>query len=125
MKKLISFCLLLFFSCHSAPKNILPPSQMKSVLWDVMQADEMADYYAAKDSSFKTMIKHVAYYEAIFSIHKTNKETFVKSLNYYEAHPEKLKTILDSLQSFAEKMQKNDTLKKHRLDSAKKKATLP
>lgn len=125
MQKLISFCFVLLLGCHSAPKNILPPSQMKSVLWDVMQADEMADYYAAKDSLFKTMKKHVAYYEAIFSIHKTSKETFVKSLNYYEAHPEKFKIILDSLQSFAEKMQKTDTLKKRQLDSTKKKMTLP
>lgn len=125
MKKWISFCLLLLNGCHSAPENILPPSQMQSVLWDVMQADEMTDFYAAKDSSFKTMKKHVGYYQTIFSIHKIKKENFVKSLNYYEAHPAKFKTILDSLQSFAEKMQKADTLKKPRLDSSAKKKILP
>lgn len=125
MKNAILFCLIFLVGCHSSPENILPQDQMQSVLWDMMQADEMADYYAAKDSTFKTMKKHVEYYQTIFSLHKTNKQTFINSLNYYEAHPEKFQSVLDSLQIFSEKAQKADSLKKRLFDSAGKKPIQP
>lgn len=122
MKKCISFLLFFAVSCNSTPKNVLLPSQMQSVLWDVMQADEMADYYSGKDSSFKTMKKHIAYYQTIFSIHNTTKTIFVNSLNYYESHPEKFKKIVDSLQSYSERLQNVDTIKKTKIDTSKTKS---
>lgn len=113
MRKLV----ILFFtvsivSCQSSiPKDVLPPKKMQAVLWDVMQADAMAEYYSTKDSSFLSLAKHADYYQKIFSIHKISKEDFKKSLAYYENHPAILKTILDSLQSVGEQLQKSDSLK--------------
>ncbi len=113
MKRLKYFVFIVcLFSCHSSvPKDVLPPQKMESVLWDVMQADEMADYYSGKDSSFRSLSKHVDYYQKIFAIHTISKDDFTKSLAYYEDHPNTLKAILDSLQSFGERLQK-DSLKK-------------
>jgi hypothetical protein len=109
----ILFCIAFLFSCKSSvPKNVLPPKKMQAVLWDVMQADEMAEYYSGKDSSFHGLQKHVDYYLEIFSIYKITKQDFTRSLLYYENHPAAFKTILDSLQSFGERLQKADTLKK-------------
>jgi hypothetical protein len=109
----ILFFIVFLFSCKSSvPKDVLPPKKMQAVLWDVMQADEMAEYYSAKDSSFRGLGKHVDYYQKIFSIHKITKQDFTRSLSYYENHPAAFKTILDSLQSFGERTQKADTLKK-------------
>ncbi len=107
---LLGFCIL---SCKSSvTKDVLPPKKMQAVLWDVMQADEMSEYYSAKDSAFRSLPKHVDYYQKIFSIHKITKDDFTKSLSYYENHPAAFKTILDSLQSFAERQQKADSSKK-------------
>jgi len=104
---------VLFFSCKSSvPNDVLPPKKMQAVLWDVMQADEMAEYYSASDSSFMGLSKHVDYYQKVFAIHKIKKEDFTRSLTYYENHPGRLKPILDSLQSFGQRLQSADSLKK-------------
>jgi hypothetical protein len=108
----ILFFVVLLFSCKSSvPKDVLPPKKMQAVLWDVMQADEMAEYYSGKDSTFRGLAKHVDYYQKVFSIHKINKEDFTRSLTYYEDHPASFKIVLDSLQNFAERLQKADSLK--------------
>jgi Domain of unknown function (DUF4296) len=112
-----------FLSCKSSiPKDVLSPKKMQAVLWDVMQADELAEYYSTKDSSFKNLGKHADYYEKIFSLHKITKEDFTKSLSYYENHPTALKPILDSLQSFGERLQRADSLRhpNHPVDTVRK-----
>lgn len=107
---ILSVCIL---SCKSTvPKDVLPPKKMQAVLWDVMQADEMAEYYSAKDSTYNGLSKHAESYQKIFSIHQITKEDFSKSLNYYQNHPAILKTVLDSLKSFGERMQRADSLTK-------------
>jgi hypothetical protein len=127
--RILIFCVCIFSCQSSIPKDVLPPQKMQGVLWDVMQADEMAEYYSAKDSSYRELSKHVDYYQKIFSIHKISKGDFTKSLAYYESHPVSFKPILDSLQSFGEKLQRADSLKKVKVpaikDSAAKKKPLP
>lgn len=91
---------------------MLPPKKMQAVLWDVMQADEMAEYYSQKDSSFKELSKHADYYQKVFAIHKISKSDFARSMKYYQDHPASLKPILDSLQSFGQRSQDNDSLQK-------------
>lgn len=109
---LVLFFVVLLISCKSSvSKDVLPPKKMQAVLWDIMQADEMADYYAAKDSTFRGLVKHVDYYQKVFSIHKITKEDFTRSLTYYEDHPTSFKIVLDSLQNFAERLQRADSLK--------------
>ena len=115
------------FSCQSSvPKDVLPPKKMQAVLWDVMQADEMAEYYSVKDSSFRRLDKHADYYQQIFSLHKITKEDFTKSLSYYENHPAALKSILDSLQSIGERLQRADSAKhpNHPVDTVRKRPFL-
>lgn len=126
----IFFFAVFIYSCKSSdPGDILPPKKMQSVLWDVMLADEMTEYYAGTDSTFRSLSKHADYYQKIFSIHKVSKEDFTRSLAYYESHPSQLKPILDSLQSFGQRLQNADTLKKSPpsvlIDSNLKKSRLP
>jgi len=108
-----SFLLLfiLFLSACSSQdtKGVLPPPRMQSVLWDVMRSDELASYYAQKDSSFNNMQQHTDYYQEILSIHGISKNEFRASLKYYLSHPARFKVILDSLQSFAERAQRQST----------------
>jgi len=127
MKKLIiCFFVFIIVSCQSSvPKNVLPPAKMQSVMWDMMQADAMAEYYSSRDSALTDLAKHVNNYQNVLAIHKISKEDFKRSLTYYQSHPSKLKPIFDSLQTFTEKTQATDTSKKknHPVipDSVKKK----
>lgn len=116
MRRSIVFLSVVAFllSCGSSvPKDVLPRAKMRSVLWDMMQADGMAEYYSAKDTSFRGLAKHVNYYNQVFAIHKISKEQFSKSLVYYENHPSDFKIILDSLHNYAQRLQTAaDTLKR-------------
>ena len=97
----------ILISCGpSIPKDVLPPDKMKLVLWDIMQADELAEYNLTKDSSFNSLEKHIVYYQDVLTIHKVKKVQFSKSLAYYSNNPELFKVVLDSLQSFGERLQK-------------------
>jgi len=96
----------IIISCGpSVPKDVLPPEKIKLVLWDIMQADELAEHRSISDSSFTSLAKHVDYYQSVLTIHKISKEQFTNSINYYTNHPEVFKIVLDSLQSFGERMQ--------------------
>lgn len=101
-----SLTCLLLVSCSGSkvPEDVLPPQKMQAVLWDAMLADEMAGYYVQKDSSLSALSKHAELYQQVFSIHKISKDDFKKSLRYYEAHPDLLKPIFDSLQKKSEKI---------------------
>lgn len=110
---LLFFFAIVIFSCKSSiPSDVLPPKKMQAVLWDVMQADALAEYYAMSDSMFTGLSKHIDYYQQVFEIHKINKEHFTRSLAFYENHPSSLKPILDSLQSLGQRLQNADTLEK-------------
>jgi Domain of unknown function (DUF4296) len=120
--RLFSIIILFFlFSCQSSvPKNIIAPKKMQAVLWDMMQADEIAEY-PLNDSSFLNLSKHVDYYQKVLAIHKISREDFKRSLTYYENHPGTFKNILDSLQSYGERLQHADSAKQpatpHKTDS--------
>lgn len=102
MRKYAALGYLIFvFSCtrkQSVPDSILSPDKMGPVMWDIMRADELAEFYSYKDSSFKTIAKHDSLYQTIFNIHKTSRGTFKSSVAYYQNHPDLLKIIIDTIQ---------------------------
>src|SRR5438067_1469932 len=93
---------LVLISCNhqqSIPKNILQPSKMQAVLWDLLRADEVVNFYIVKDSTYRTLEKRTNLYQSVFKIHNISKTEFKNSLRFYEDHPEFLKPIVDSMQS--------------------------
>ena len=97
--------LLLLFSCKQKtkiPDTILPVDKMEKVLTDMLRADE---FYNQKqmDSATIDSFHRTNLYKAVLTLHKTNKDEFRKSLNFYESHPDLLKTVLDSMHSKANK----------------------
>lgn len=71
---------------------------MEAVLYDVITADELADFSVMQDSTFRLLSKRTSIYDSIFQAHSITKEGFKKSLKFYQGRPDLLKTILDSLQ---------------------------
>lgn len=99
-------CLLLLYSCSnepSVPKGVLTPKKMEAVLYDAVLADEWVGFAGLQDSTFRLFSKSTALYDSILHIHDVTKETFQKSLQFYQQHPDILKDILESLR------QKTDT----------------
>src|SRR5437588_2283437 len=103
MKKLITIIFtLLLTSCSSGdkvPKDILPIDKMKTIIWDLSLADNMASekYVMKKDSQ---RIMATGLYQKIFSLYKIDRKSFYKSYAYYEAHPPALKELFDSVNTY-------------------------
>ncbi|MEO6819131.1 MAG: DUF4296 domain-containing protein [Ginsengibacter sp.] len=94
------FLLLSLVACSSkenAPSNVLPDSKMKSVLWDVMRAEFLAQHNARKDSTINLNAETRVLTEKVFEIHKISAKDFDRSYNWYTAHPDQMQLMLDSL----------------------------
>ena len=102
MRNLACIILFLFFSAcigkNNPPSDIIQKDSMKSIMWDMIQADQYAKQFLAKDSA-KINVKEetIKLYEQVFQIHHITKNEFEKSYQYYLAHQDLYKLIFDSL----------------------------
>lgn len=97
---LFLFCCL--FGCYgSSTKEILDVNEMKVIMWDMMKADELYTFQQVKDSTLRLQKKNLDYYEIVFAHHKISRETFYKAYAYYEAHPLKMKELIDTLDQYS------------------------
>jgi hypothetical protein len=103
MKKRFAFIfIVLLTACSSGdkmPKDVLPVSKMKAIIWDMSLADNMAsEKYAIKRDSQRIMVTGL--YQKIFNLHKIDKASFYKSYAYYEAHPTEMRVLFDSVNAY-------------------------
>ena len=113
---LIIFISAFFFSCQeSTPFGIIKPSKMKEILWDVLKADALSHEIVKSDPSKSLSDENIRLTKKVFLIHNITEEQFQKSYSYYIQHPDKMKTMLDSLN--AEQVRKStiEIQQKHRL----------
>ena len=66
------------------PRGILSKDSMQSIMWDIIQADQYASQYLARDS-VKSNIKPqtIRLYQQIFDLHGITREEFEKSYQFY------------------------------------------
>lgn len=91
---------ILLVSCYSenkVPKDIMQPSEMKNVLWDIISAQSLANELMLKDSSLTITAEMKVLSQKVFEIHKTDSTHFNKSYSWYIRHPLVLKPIFDSM----------------------------
>lgn len=99
MKKILSFAVIIAFllaGCNQSGKKI-PANEMKAIMWDMVCADELY----AEDSLVRIKKDNFRLYEQVFAAHKISKEAFYSSLHYYQSHPDDLKLLMDSLQTYS------------------------
>jgi len=95
---LISLILVFFYSCkESVPSGIIKPAKMQEILWDVLRADVLSQQISSRDSSKVLAEENVRLTKRVFAIHNVTEEQYQKSYSWYTRHPDKMKTILDSL----------------------------
>jgi hypothetical protein len=95
--------LILFFSCTQKtkiPDAILPPDKMEKLLMDMLRAEEFLNQ-RQPDSAIVDSFNRIKLYQSVLALHKTTKEDFKKSFTFYEAHPDLLKVVLDSMHNKA------------------------
>jgi hypothetical protein len=99
-------CLILFSACSnkdSIPKGIIEQKAMQKVVWDILQADEVAFQNKLKDTTILLKAESFRLYDQVFAIHRTSRDQFYKSYAYYQRHPHLYKALMDSVKSIARK----------------------
>ncbi len=99
-KIFIVIAIIFLFSCqnnNNVPKGILPPSKMQMVLWDVLRADALTFDFIKKDSLKKPEAENIKLQMQIFDFHKTTKDEFYNSYQFYKTHPNMMQPLLDSM----------------------------
>lgn len=86
---------------YKVPKNIIAPEKMEKILWDMIVADRYSGTFLIKDSTKNLKEETFKLYEQVFSIHKINRDQFVKSFKFYLDRPDISRAMLDSLATHA------------------------
>ena len=118
---------ILLFGCikdNKIPKDVIPQNQMRKIMWDLMRADAYVSDFVMKDSTCDKKAESASLYEKIFDIHSTTRETFKKSLAFYQSRPDLFKAISDSLRIDEKKSQQYPEEKKPQIDSTFRKMKL-
>jgi len=118
---------ILLFGCikdNKIPKDVIPQNQMRKIMWDLMRADAYVTDFIIKDSTRDKKAESTRLYEEIFDIHATTRETFKKSLAFYQSRPDLFKVISDSLRSDEKKSQEYPGEKKPQIDTTLRKMKL-
>ncbi len=102
----ILFTLFTMASCgdDKVPADIIEPTKMENVLWDMLRAEEMAQLQFIKDSTIAAFHRHSAAYDRVFKEHDITKEEFQQSFKFYQGRPDLLKPIFESLHARSEKI---------------------
>ncbi len=91
--------MLIFFSCgERRPSDVISFNDMRSVIWDMMRADQfMGDFIFAKDSLANKTAVSAKWYGEVLALHKISQAEFKKSYEYYSSHPKLMKDLMDSV----------------------------
>ena len=97
---IILICSLVACKNNSIPKDVLPEERMRSIMWDMLRADEYVMNTLARDSS-RTVKQHLnEQYNKVFAIHKIQGTQFYKSYQYYQQDPILHKRLMDSVYAY-------------------------
>ena len=80
------------------PKDILPEAKMRTVMWDIMRADEWVTYEQTQDTTVDRYKRSTELYQKVFQLNGITDSQFKKSFRYYQTRPHLLKPLFDSLQ---------------------------
>jgi len=87
-------------SCGRNHASVLSISEMKPVMWDMLNADNWNFQVSVLDTTSKNKKNNIILYNKIFKQYDITREQFYNSYKYYELHPELMKTLVDSVEAY-------------------------
>jgi hypothetical protein len=101
---LIFFITSLFYQCTSPdkmPPDVLPVDKMKSTVWDLMKASELAANDTIHHKEINLKDEETMLFQRVFELHHIDKNTFYKSYNFYLQNSQWNGILLDSVNIMA------------------------
>ena len=71
------------------------------MLWDLFRADGLTQTRILKEGNLKQDEENAAVFQKVFASHQLKKEAFFKSYEYYLAHPDQFKILMDSISAMS------------------------
>ncbi len=115
--------IILISSCgnkNNLPADVLKPDEMRGVLWDVMLSDAFTTHHINTYTSAIAQEENAKLQKQVFATHNITREVFYKSLDYYKAHPNLMKTLLDSVIVKANRDKVSNIVTDPKLDSLRR-----
>jgi len=81
----------------SVPSGILKREEMQVVLFDMIQAEQYATYFAKDSTRLNLKLENLRLYDQVFQLHHVSREEFTRSYKYYMTRPDLTQTLLDSV----------------------------
>lgn len=106
MKKIFVIILILLVagcSENSSSDGILAKEKMQAVMWDIIGADVFTEQFVKKDTLKNARIENMQLQNRIFALHKVSRADYYKSYDYYVAHTDLMRVILDSMTNKAQR----------------------
>lgn len=108
MRRVIVVVLLLCFFCwactEKVPKDIIPKTQMETIIWQMIQSDEYVTYQLRTDSTKKPHDERMKIYQKVCDLNHISLDDFKKSFRYYMDRPDIAKIMFDSLSDRTSRM---------------------
>lgn len=120
---LLAICIgILEFSCksdHGIPADVIPLDSMKVLNWEVSVNTELINQDTATATRKNASELKLQQLELILQKHHISRPDYLKSVTFYEQHPEIQLVLVDSLQAFAQRKSEALNKKMQKLDSIK------
>ena len=117
------FCVLIYGCKPKYPKGVLLPEQMQPLLFDIMVASQVKQLDTSQMTRQHLKDSVTLEVKRVLAAHKIDDSVYFKSIAFYEAHPDELKSLLDSTRSYGNKIQ--DSLQKKHFARPENNHTLP
>jgi len=79
-------------------------NDMKTIMWDMETADVWFNQIPLTDSVHRTRQMNIQLYEQVLASHNITKQQFYNSYQYYQAKPDQMKILIDSVVAYGERV---------------------
>jgi hypothetical protein len=84
------------------PADLLTPSKMRNVMWEIFQADYYSEQFVRKDSLRDAVLENAGMQDRIFRRHGVSRKQYEDSYRFYSGHPDLMKALMDSITASGE-----------------------
>ena len=99
MKRLIPLLLVLLFSCKpklpTPPSDVIPMDKMRVLIADMHVVEAVAETKAQVGANEKNLVQE--YDEQVFKNNSVTRESYIRSMKWYEENPVLLNQMYDSI----------------------------
>ena len=103
---LLAFALLACSYKEQMPGDIIEMKPMQRIVWDILLADELAFQRKISDSTIDLKKASFRLYDTVFAIHKVSRESFYKSYEYYQRHPQLYNVLMTGVRNLGDTARK-------------------